>query len=322
MNIFRDKFLVIIKEFMSYSNYKQLLDPLLKQEHKCLFSSYVHLEKPYQDCEFIYQNPSVGREEVLLLMFHLDGKEVPNFVPEIHTLAPGQSVRLNVKSELQKIGIFQFRGSVFCVVHPIDIMTEDLSQRDFVSIWSSSVTKSACHIGLGALKILNVGGRKENQQYLMYCPAVISTPEKKTLITFFNHSSEPGYADVVTLRPQLRNLRGKSVPGSEISVGPYGTFVIDVDEIFGERGVRLLQETDSRGCVVVHHRGHTFPTLFFHCHRKSRDILIGTHTNPPASITKGYATNRYWFNFFASKIPGLYVVWLIRDVFRRLKRGL
>lgn len=307
---------------MSFPHYKQTLNSLLAEEHKCLFASYIHLLEPYQNCEFIYQNPSDGREQVLLLLFQLDGQEIPGLVPEIHTLNPGESVRLDAREELGKLGISRFQGSVLCVVHPTDVFTEDLSQRDFVTIWSSSATKASCHIGLGASKSFNVSGRKEQQQYLMYCPTVFSTPEKKTLITFFNISSEMDYIDVATLTPQLHNLHGKSINGQEMSVGPYGTFLIDVDEIFGEQGMELLRETDNRGCVVVSHHGHAFPTLFFHCDRKSKDILIGTHTNPPVAITYDYAIVHYWFNFISPKIPGLYLVWLARRILKRLKKAL
>ncbi len=283
-----------------------------------MFSSYIHAVESHHQSEYIYQNASEGREEVLFLPFYLDGKELSGFVPEIRVLGPAESAVFDAASELKKIDISRFQGSIFCLVHPLDITTEDLSQKDFVSIWSSSKTNTACHIGLGALKALNVAGRKEQQRYLMYCPAVVSTREKKTLIAFFNHSSDPDYADAVTIRPRLHNLYGKSIEGREIAVAPYGTCLIDVDEIFGEQGKSLLSETNDRGCVVVYHQGHTFPTLFFHVHRATGDILIGTHTNPSAGIVFNYAIVHYWYNFFASKIPGLYVFWLVKRLVSRV----
>ncbi len=296
--------------------YQPLLNSFLSHDYKCFFSSYIHLEAPHQQNEFAYQNASSGREEIVFFIFHLDGSEVVRYEPQVHCLGAGESIIFNAREELGKLGVSDFQGSILGIVHPIDLTSEDLTQKDLVCLWSSPVKKSICHIGLGGSTRLNVTGRKEKQTYLMYCPAVLSSETEKTMVIFFNHSSEAGYADTAKVVPVLHNLHGATVRGPELSANPYGTFLIDVDQVFGEEGKKLLDQTGGRGSLTVHHRGHTFATLFFHSDKKTGDIIIGTHTNPPVGVINNYHIVHYWYNYLASKIPGLYLFWLVKDAIR------
>ncbi|GEM_PF-1112242 len=288
---------------------------ILKQDQKCFFSSYVYLE-PGLRMEFHYRNIGIGEEEVVPIFFHRDGRQVEGVSSQPIILHAGETLVLDAGALLNAAGYTSFQGSIMCVVHAFTLAPdEDLAQRDFVCVWSSAKSgRPACHIGLGALKTQNVTGRKEKQSYYMFCPVVVSTQNIKTVIPIFNHSTEPGYADSITFRPVLHNQKGEVLTGKEVSAPPFGTFLIDVDEVFGEAGRALLSKTDGRGTVTAIHSGHTFVSLFFHVDRHTKEIVSGTHTNPAIGILYPYGVLHYWFNRLAEYNPIFYFIWWLKHI--------
>jgi len=293
----------------------QLWQEIFKNEHKSCFSSYVYLEPGLRN-EFHYQNIGIGLEEVVAVFFHLDGRQVTEISSQPKILKPAETLVLDAGALLNAAGHASFQGSIMFIVHPFEVAPDErLSQRDFVCLWSAiKPGRPACHIGLGALTAFNITGDKERKSYYMFCPAVLSTESRKTFITAFNHSTEPGYADHVTLNPVLHNQKGEILSGREVSAPPFGTFFIDVDKVFGEEGKKLLAKTNGRGSITVAHRGHTFPSLFFHVDRQTKEIVAGTHTNPAMGVVDTRGIVHYWFNRFAERSPIFYFIWWLRHI--------
>src|SRR3989344_9464990 len=290
---------------------------LLAEKHKVFFSSYVHLEKGFAN-EFYYQNGGQVAEEVVAVFFHSDGRRVAEIPPITSVLAPAQALVVNASETLVRTGYPSFRGSIMMVVHPTAVVDgDDLSQRDFVCYWSSGPARHAVHIGIGGLKEQNVTGKKENKIYNMFCPTILSTDTRKTVVVILNHSTDPTYADEVTLMPVLSNLNGERMEGPVITARAFGAFLVDVDEVFGEKGQRLLRKTGGRGVVTVLHRGHVFITLFFHIDKKTKEIVSGTHTTPAASIPYNYAIKHPFLNSWAERNPVFYFAWCLKH-FRTL----
>ncbi len=278
--------------------------------NKVIFSSYVHLEKEFVN-EFSYQNSGDVDEEVLSVLYHADGRRVAEIPPTKAILKPLQAFSVDVAPMLAQAGYTSFRGSILFIAHPLSETSQDLGQRDFASYWASTrnAWRNACHIGVGASKEMNVTGKKEKRIYNMFCPAVVSNERYKTLITIFNHSSEAGYSDTVSLVPVLHNLAGKKIEGPALNVGPWGTLLLDIDEVFKDEGRKLLAQTGGRGTATMIHKGHTFATLFFHIDKKTNEIVSGSHTTPAASIPHSYGVKYPLINTWSEKSPIFYLLW-------------
>lgn len=289
------------------------LRQFLEFTNKVIFSSYVHLEKDFVN-EFSYQNSGEVNEEVLSVLYHADGRRVLEIPPIKATLKPLQAFSMDAAPVLVQAGYTSFHGSILFVAHALSEIPQDLSQRDFASYWASTrnAWRNACHIGVGASKEMNVTGKKEKRTYNMFCPAVVSNEKFKTLIVIFNHSSEAGYSDTVSLEPVLHNLAGKKIAGSAIRVGPWGTLLLDIDEVFQNKGRTLLAETGGRGTATMLHRGHTFATLFFHIDRKTNEIVSGSHTTPASSIPHSYGVKYPLINTWSEKNPIFYLLWRLK----------
>jgi hypothetical protein len=285
---------------------------VLKDRPKSLFCSYVYFERPEHKNEFVHQNAGDVTDEVFLTMFDLSGNPVPGLDPKRFELKPGESIQFEASDALRALGYERFQGSVLCVVYPMAETMQNLTQKDFVCLWSALPRPHLCHIGLGALTELNITPKKHRQSYLMFCPVTLSA-QRKSVVAFFNHSSEAGYADTVVIRPVLENLSGKKLQGPELTVGPFGTCHIDLELAFGSEGQALLAETAGHGVLTVRHLGHTFATVFFQLDRVTGDIVNGTHTMPPIAAVSAYGIVHYWFNALAERWTILYPVWLVKN---------
>lgn len=291
------------------------LNEFLEKKNKVIFSSYIHLEPGFVN-EFSYQNSGAADEVVLATLFHADGRRVVEIAPISTRLAPYEAFSIDVAPMLANVGYESFRGSILFITHIVGDKTEDLGQRDFASYWASTrnAWRNGCHIGVGASKEMNVTGKKEGRIYNMFCPAIVSNDRYKTLITIFNHSSEAGYVDTVVLEPVLHNFIGKKITGPAISVPPWGTFLLDIDTVFGEEGRKLLAESDGHGTATMLHRGHHFATLFFHVDKKTDEIVSGSHTTPAASIPHAYGVTHPLINTWSERNPLLYLIWRLKHL--------
>lgn len=285
---------------------------ILTHKHKVFFSMYVHLEQGLKS-EYFYQNSGTVPEEIVAVIFHQDGRRVTEVPPITAYLAPDTAITIEAGEYLNKVGITSFRGSLMFIAHPIEVVpNDDLSQRDYAGVWSSA--RHGVHIGIGGTLKQNITGEKEKKTYNMFCPAVIWNEERKTIVTFFNHSTEPGYNDSISIIPRLENLKGERLNGKELSTGPHGTIIIDVEDAFGKEGYELLARTGGRGAITTSHKGHVFATLFFNVDRKTNELVSGTHTNPAAIIVYSYGINHPFLVLLAERIPGFYLLWKLKHI--------
>jgi SAM-dependent methyltransferase len=283
---------------------------ILAHKHKLFFSGYVHVE-PGLTNDFFYQNSGEVPEEIMVVLFHLDGKRVMEVEPLNIMLQPAEALSYHAADELRKAGYTSFCGSIMHVAHPLEVVQgDDLSQRDYAGLWMSD--RHGCHIGIGAMTKQNVTGEKEKKTYNMFCPAVFSSKGRKTIVTLFNHSTEPGYCDTVAIEPVLANLKGEKMRGRKIETGPWGSMIIDVDDVFGEEGRKLLAKTGGRGSVTAFNRGNTFITTYFHVDKNTNEIVSGTHTIPASIIVYAYGIKNPYLELLAERVPGIYLLWKLK----------
>jgi hypothetical protein len=295
----------------SFTHWKQILTA----PEKRVFSGYVHLKGADQEADFCYQNMNAVPEEVAAVILRPNGEPVAE---QTAVLEQSHALRVSARKLLESVGISDFQGSILLVSRPMAARADGApyEEMDFYSSWRSRVPGSAAQIIVGAIRHFNEIGRKEKQSFFMGCPAVVTNNDRKTIIAIINHSSDPNYADTPEIVPELRNAHGRMVKAAPMHAPPFGIFLIDVDDVFGEEGRKLLAETGGYGSVGVWHRGHIFSTLFFHVDRRTGAILSGTHTQPLINVLSSYGvTHPVWYAL-APRIPGLYAIWKVWDALR------
>ncbi len=274
----------------------------LKEEKKCIFSSFIHISETTEQNNFYYVNEGKETERLVAIILTPDGKIPFNLTPLVYKLATGESLKIDANKILLQIGITNFQGSFLLIASNHDSEKPfNFSLKDLVTTW---LGKDACtQIGVGGIRYFNVTGWKEKKSYYMFCPAVLSNNKRKTLITIFNHSTEHSYNDTVQLIPKLHNLDGETIIGKELSMPPFGCGIIDVDDHFGEEGKRLLQKTNGRGSLTTSHKGHTFSSLFFHIEKENNTIISGRHTQPPELTVFRQPNYNYWVAYLGERVP-------------------
>ena len=82
---------------------------ILTHKHKLFFSMYVHVE-PGLTSDCFYQNNGFVAEEVVGVMFRMDGSRVAEIPPVTAYLKPDEALTIAAADLLAKAGYTSFRG--------------------------------------------------------------------------------------------------------------------------------------------------------------------------------------------------------------------
>lgn len=273
----------------------------LSYSDKCIFSTYIHINKSDQKNTFYYVNDGEQVEIATAIILTERGELPPNFLPFEQKIDPGETAQIDVSILLKEIGIFEFRGNMLLIIRNLDTSKPFIwNNKDFVSTWWSD--EAAIQIGTAGFTSFNVDGKKEKKSYYMFCPAVVSSTEKRTRIVIFNHSTQDTYNDTISLTPFLHNLQGETIRGRDIVIQPFGSCSFDISEWFGEAGRELLAKTGGRGSITTTHIGHTFSSFFFY-EDKNGALLSGRHTQPALLVVLFQPKYNCWVEYLGSKFP-------------------
>jgi hypothetical protein len=238
------------------------------------FSGYFRISEDYEKSYFVYQNDSLDKEIIDVILFPIGGiAENPGQV--IHKeLSPGESLILDTDHVRALIGEV-FEGSFFlCLQGPQ--FKDAVALKDLMVNWSSQ--SGGSFFATGPVSEMNLPINKAKKGFYMFSPIVVDASRKiRSVNVIHNHSSDPYYADTIEIVPRLSNLDGETIVGQASLIPPYGSLVIDTQEYFGKAGVDLLQKTGGYGALTAQHSGHMCTSFFFQTDERG-NIICGNHT--------------------------------------------
>lgn len=267
------------------------------------FSGYFRVSPHGIRNYLLYQNDSQEKEILDVVVFPPEGIGKKNWKIISKVLPPRESWLLDANELSALLGEAK-EGSVFLCVKGGQKFEETRAQKDLVLSWASPSGGSL--FAVGPFSELNQGPTKSKKSFFMFCPVVLEKNSGiKTVNIIINHSSDPNYADTIQLTPQLSNLKGEILSGDRVTIPPFGTTVVDVEEHFGKKGIELLDMTGGYGGMTIQHAGHILVSYFFQADSDG-NIICGNHTQPPAGIFGGPTT----FQVFKGEVKRMFP-WLM-----------
>lgn len=262
-----------------------------------------------QNTWFDYVNDSPFPELTTAFVLTAAGQAVPGLSPKHFRLEPGGTLRIDLAQWLHEVGLPYFTGGLFLVqrFEPPHHNEKKLI-RDIMNSWHAG--SHHAQFGNECDDQFNIKSRIGKYSFFMFCPAVISTDEMKTLVMVFNYSTEFDYNDTIVITPRLNDSSGNSCIGEPIAIKPFGFAAIDVERHFSQFPLKKNQYYS----LSASHVGHRAIAMFFHVLRDSGAIITSRHTQPAACVFRPTEED-YFFNILRE-----FKGWLPRGAIRLGKR--
>jgi hypothetical protein len=167
--------------------------------------------------------------------------------------------------------------------------TSKASAETWVLRYIDHSGKMAGIVFSGAPKNMNFESRSgRSNSYRMCSQELLINRDWKTLSWHGNVSSDPNYDKQIHARLFILDENGNQLEGPEQVINPFGSVLVDIEEVFGDRAKEHLASNGGRGNYMMHAKDGGAVGYHFLQNRRTGEIA-SDHTRPvPFYLSSSY----------------------------------
>jgi hypothetical protein len=208
-----------------------------------------------------------------------------------------EPVTINLKEETAELS--PMRGMVALLLRPSEpgVAVPTVEQTWAVRICDDSGINEL--VASGTSKTINFPERTGRKgKFRLFSSALMICEGWRSIAVIMNASANSEYTTDLNLRVHAFNKKGKRLDVSGIRVPPFGTVWLDMLELFGDRLLQLLSDSDGRGSYAIESDDAASIGYHFLYHPETGKFA-GDHTRP----LMAYIPNCYGAGVFTLKKP-------------------